>query len=74
MEHVEELRRLRAEACLGRLWTHTAGIGIANNIRDVGFDPNYKSNVAMERRWVRDEGYGPRTVENRGLKLRKVKR
>lgn len=37
MEDVEELRRQGAEACLGRLWTHT--VGIANNIRDVGFDP-----------------------------------
>jgi hypothetical protein len=37
MQHVEELRRQGAEACLGRLWTHT--VGIANNIRDVGYDP-----------------------------------
>jgi len=72
MEHVEELRRLGAEACLGRLWTHT--VGIANNIRDVGFHPNYKSDVATKRPCVQAEVYGPRTVGDRGLKLRKVKR
>lgn len=41
MEHVEELRRQGVEACLGRLWTHT--VGIANNIRDEGYDPISKS-------------------------------
>jgi hypothetical protein len=37
MEHREEAIRQAGEAGLNRLWTHT--VGIANTIRDVGFDP-----------------------------------
>ncbi len=37
VEHIDEPERQSIEACLGRLWTHT--VGIANNIRDVGYDP-----------------------------------
>ena len=36
MEHRTEAIRQAAEAGLNRLWTHT--VGVANTIRDVGFD------------------------------------
>ncbi len=37
MEHRDEAVRQAVEASLNRLWTHT--VGVANTIRDVGFDP-----------------------------------